>query len=108
MANAERIYSYPQINLLCIGAKLGGNSQGALSISSSAAETAAFTTRGLYDMWCDVDVYLKFGSGTVTDVTSGNGYLLRANTTIPFILDENEKIGAIAGGAGTLRYHKVS
>ena len=108
MPNAERIHTYPQINLLCIGAKLVGNSQGALSVSAAAAETSAFTAGGLYDMWCDVDVYLKVGSGTVTDVTSGNGYLLRANTTVPFIIDENDKIGAIAGGARTLRYHKVS
>jgi len=108
MSNPERMSIYPPINLLCIGAKLSGNSQGALSVSAAAAETSAFTLRGLYDMWCDVDVYLKVGSGTVTDVTSENGYLLRANTTVPFIIDENDKIGAIAGGAGTLRYHKVS
>lgn len=108
MPNAERIYTYPQINLLCIGAKLTGNSQGALSVSTSPAETSAFTSGGLYDMWCDVDVYLKVGSGTVNDVTSVNGYLLRADTTIPFIIDENDKVGAIAGAPGTLRYHKVS
>jgi hypothetical protein len=104
----EHAMVYPPINFLCIGAKLKGNSQGALSVSAAAAETSAFTLRGLYDMWCDVDVYLKVGSGTVTDVTSGNGYLLRANTTVPFIIDENDKIGAITSGDGTLRYHKVS
>ena len=108
MSNPERLSIYPPINLLCIGAKLSGNAQGALSVSAAAAETSAFTASGLYDMWCDVDVYLKVGAGTVTDVTSGTGYLLRANTTVPFIVAENDKSGAIAGGAGTLSYHKVS
>lgn len=108
MPNPERIHTYPQLNLLCIGAKLSGNSQVALSVSGSAAGTSAFTSGGLFDMWCDVDVYLKVGSGTVTDVTTSNGYLLRANTTVPFIVDENDKIGAISSGSGTLRFHKVS
>ena len=89
---------------------LKGNVQGALSVSATGAQTAAIAAGadGIYDMWCDVDVWVKVSQGTSSDVTSGTGYLLRANTTIPVKLDDGDKIGAIAGGAGTLRYHKVS
>lgn len=103
----EHNLTYPPINFLCIGAKLKSNSQGQLSVSAAAAETAAFATSGLYDVWCDVDVYLKVDTST-TDVTTATGYLLRANTTIPIVIGIGDKLGGIAGGAGTLRYHKVS
>jgi hypothetical protein len=107
MSNPERMSIYPPINLLCIGAKLSGNSQGALSVSAAADHTAAFETSGLYDVWCDVDVYLKVAT-TANDVTTSTGYLVRANTTIPIVIGAGDKLGAIAGGAGTLSYHKVS
>ena len=91
-----------------MGMVLQGNSQGALSISGSAAETSAFTEAGYFDLWSDVDTWIKIAP-VASDVTSGNGYLIRANTTYPNIMVlVGDKIGAIAGGAGTLRYHKVS
>lgn len=103
----EHAMVYPPINFLCIGAKLKGNTQGQLSVSAAADHTAAFETSGLYDVWCDVDVYLKVAT-TANDVTTSTGYLVRANTTIPIVIGAGDKLGAIAGGAGTLRYHKVS
>ena len=91
-----------------MGMVLQGNSQGALSVSGSAAQTSAFTEDGYYDLWSDVDTWIKIAP-TASDVTSGNGYLIRANTTYPnFMVLVGDKIGAIAGGAGTLRFHKVS
>ena len=86
---------------------LTDNAQGTpLSVSGTAAQTAALNG-GLYDIWCDVDVYLKVAT-TANDVTTSTGYLLRANNTIALLLPNDlEKIGAI-GGVGTLRYHKVS
>lgn len=87
---------------------LKGNSQGALSVSTSAAQTSAFSVAGYYDFWSDVDVYIKINT-TANDVTSGTGYLLYANTLLANVaIQVGDKIGAIAGGAGTLRYHKVS
>jgi len=87
-----------------------GNSQGALSVSGTGAQTSPFAAGadGVYDLWCDVDVWIKVSQATASDVTSGTGYLIRANTTIPVKFDDGDKLGAIAGGAGTLRYHKVS
>lgn len=82
-----------------------GLAQATLAVSASEAATAALT-EGIYDVWCDVDVWLKVGT-TVTGVTSSNGYLLRANNTVPLFVRDQSKIGAIAGGNGTLRFHKV-
>ncbi len=91
-----------------MGMVLQGNSQGALSVSGSAAQTSAFTEDGYYDLWSDVDTWIKIAP-TASDVTSGNGYLIRANTTYPNVMVlVGDKVGAIAGGAGTLSYHKVS
>ncbi len=91
-----------------LGITLQGNSQGALSVSGTAAQTAEFTADGYYDMWSDVDVWIKIAA-TANDVTTSTGYLIVANTVVPnFMINRNERIGAIAGGAGTLRYHKVS
>lgn len=91
-----------------MGIVLQGNAQAALSISGSAAQTSAFTEAGYYDIWADVDVYVKIAP-TANDVTTSTGYLITANTVVPnFMILKDDKIGAIAGGAGTLRYHKVS
>lgn len=76
-------------------------------MSGTADHTGAFTEGGLYDLWCDVDVYLKVGT-TANDVTTSTGYLLRANTTVPFIIGAGDRLGGIAGSSGTLRYIKVS
>lgn len=103
----EHLFQYPGLNLLAIGVKLKGNSQGSLSVSGTAAQTSAFVGNGLYDIWCDVDVYLKSAT-TSSDVTTSTGYLLRANTTVPFVIGDGDTLGAIAGSSGTLRYHKVS
>lgn len=76
-----------------------------LAVSGVAAQTAALTL-GVYDVWCTVDVYVKVHT-TANDVTVANGYLIRAGTTIPLRVLEGRKIGAIAGGAGTLSYHRT-
>ena len=89
---------------------LKGSVQGALSVGGTGAQTSPFADGddGIYDLWADVDVWVKVSQGTASDVTSGTGYLIRANTTVPVKFDDGDRLGAIAGGAGTLRYHKVS
>ncbi len=91
-----------------MGMVLQGNAQGQLSISAVAAQTSAFTEAGYFDLWSDVDVYIKVAP-TADNVTTLTGYLIRANTTYPnIVVLVGDKIGAIAGGSGTLSYHKVS
>lgn len=86
---------------------LSGNAQATLSVSTTAADTAALPG-GLYDLWCDVDVYIKVASAA-DDVTTSTGYLLRANTTLPNVYIPNAEVigGILASGTGTLSYHKV-
>lgn len=76
-----------------------------LAVSAAAAQTPALED-GEYDVWCSADVYLKVNP-VANNVTTANGYLLRANNTLPLSVRAGHKIGAIAGGAGTLSYHKV-
>lgn len=86
---------------------LEGNSNGSpLSLTTTAAQTAALTA-GVYDIWSDVDCYIKIGT-TANDVTT-SGYLLRANVTLPNVLiRKDRKIGGIvASGTGTLGFHKI-
>lgn len=84
-----------------------GAAQGQLSVSGTAAQTSAFVDEAIYDVWCDVDVYVKIAT-TANDVTTSTGYLLRVNNTVPFLIGVGDRIGAIAAGSGTLRFHKVS
>jgi hypothetical protein len=89
---------------------LKGNTQGALSVSATGAQTSPFSSGsdGVYDLWSDVDVWVKVSSGTASDVTSSTGYHIAANTKIPVKFDDGDRLGAIASSAGTLRYHRVS
>lgn len=83
-----------------------GNAAGTLTISGTAAQTAALDG-GMYDVWATEDVYIKT-AGTADDVTAANGYLIRLGETLAgLVVQEGDKIGAIAGAAGTLSYHKV-
>lgn len=85
---------------------LRGNAGVQLAVSAAAAQTPAVLPEGLYDVWCDVNVYVKIAP-TANDVTVLTGYLLRANNTVTMLVHPTDRIGAIAGGAGTLNYHRV-
>lgn len=81
-------------------------SRGSLAISATVAQTDVLA-EGIYDLWSDIDCYIKIAS-TANDVTTGNGYLLRANNTVAFDVRSGEKIGGIvASGTGTLSFHRV-
>lgn len=94
-------------NLTNAAVVLNGNAAAQLSVSAVAAQTAAITAGGIYDVWANVDVYVKVNE-VANDVTASTGYLIRAGTTVPVFVGDNEKIGAIAGSAGTLNYHRVN
>jgi hypothetical protein len=77
-----------------------------LAISAVAAQTAALV-EGRYDVWSDVDCFIKIHT-TANDVTTGNGYLLRANNTVTIAVREDHRVGAITTSAsGTLSLHRV-
>jgi hypothetical protein len=76
-----------------------------LAVSAAAAQTALLE-EGVYDVWCTVDVFIKVAA-TANDVTAANGYLIRQNNTVAVYVRDQSRIGAIAGGAGTLSYHKT-
>lgn len=85
---------------------LYSNSRTDIATSTVAAQSAALT-EGLFDVWSDVDCYIKVNP-TASDVTAANGYLLRANNTVVVFVRPGHKIGAIlAVGTGTLSYHRV-
>lgn len=86
-------------------AVIAGRSAVTLAVSTSAAETAALEG-GTYAVWCGVDAFLRVAP-VATGVTAANGYKLFANTLLWIEVPAGCKIGAIAGGAGTLSYHRV-
>jgi hypothetical protein len=83
-----------------------GYSAATVSSATTAAQSGVLN-EGVYDLWCTADTYVKVAP-TANDVTSGTGYLLRANNTVPFIVRTNSRIGCIMSTAtGTLSYHRV-
>lgn len=84
---------------------LEGNAAETVAVSAAAAQGRVLP-EGIYDVWCTVDVYVKVAP-TANDVTVANGYLIRANNTVSVLVRTGSRIGAVAGGAGTLSYHQV-
>lgn len=97
IANAERFTD---------AIDLEERAQATVSLSTSEANSNALSD-GVYDCWSDVDCWLKVGP-SAAGVTSSNGYLLRANNTVPLVVRDGSRINAIAGGNGTLRFHQVA
>lgn len=86
---------------------LGNARMADVALSTTAAQSAALN-EGVYDLWSTADTYIKVAT-TATDVTTTTGYLIRANTTVPFYVPQGAKIGGIlASGTGTLSGHGVS
>ena len=78
-----------------------------VSISTSAAQSGLLS-EGIYDVWTDVECYLKVAA-TANDVTTSTGYILRTGISLPLAIPNQTRIGAItASGTGTLNIHKVS
>lgn len=95
-------------------ANIAGNAQETLSVSSSAAQTAAVvhadTDDRVYDMWCDeADVYIKLAADAATGLTVALGYKIPRERVVPVRVPPNMKLGAItAATSGTLRYHRTA
>lgn len=87
---------------------IAGYSQVQISVSTSAAHSTALEA-GVYDVWCGVDVFVRIAPTTALAdaVTAANGYKIFANTVVALrVARAGDYLGAIAGGAGTLSYHK--
>ncbi len=95
------------------GIIIEGSRAATLAVSGTGATTGALP-RGTYDVWCDVDVWIRVDDTTLgspdrpQDVTTANGYKIFAGNVIPVEVGDARAIGAIAGGAGTLSYHKTA
>ena len=85
-----------------------GQAQQQLAVSAVAAQTPRLEA-GKYDLWSDLDIYIKVVStdDLVADVTVDDGYVIYAGNVVPISTDQGDKIEAIAGGAGILHYHRV-
>lgn len=79
-----------------------------LSVGITAAQTAAFASDGLYDIWCTAaELYIRVAADA-SGVTTSNGYLLKTGNTITFFVRAGDKVGGIlASGTGTLSIHGV-
>jgi hypothetical protein len=84
---------------------IAGHIQHQLAVSAVAAQTNVLP-EGIYDVWCTVDVYIKVAK-IATGVTTSNGYKIAAGNTVAVTIPADHKLGAIAGGAGTLSYHRI-
>ncbi len=84
-----------------------GQAQDSLALTSTGADTDALDA-GIYDLWCDLDVYLKVHATDASDVTTSTGYLMRSGNTITVKIRPDSKIGGVLGsGTGTLYFHKI-
>ena len=84
---------------------IDGFEQRTLAVSAVAAETPVLQ-EGVYDVWCSVDVFIRVGI-VATGVTTANGYKITAGNVVAVKVPDGRKLGAIAGGAGTLSFHRV-
>lgn len=86
---------------------LGGIAR-TLAVSTSASKTSTPLEPGVYDLWCDVDVFITAGTDPLnTAITTANGYKIFAGNVIPVRISSSSFLHAIAGVSGTLSYYKT-
>lgn len=82
-----------------------GSPSQSFAVSAAAAQSAPLPG-GVYDVYCDVDVFIKVDE-VANDVTTATGYKIFAGNVVPVNVGDSRCIGAIAGGAGTIKFQKV-
>lgn len=83
-----------------------GYEQRALYLSGTAIHSGKLLD-GVYDLWSDVDCFVRVAE-EAKDVSVTNGYPLLANNVVSFMVRRGRRIGAVTSGAtGTLRFHRV-
>ncbi len=74
---------------------------------SGTANASGSLRGGIYDVWSDVDCFVKVDE-EAKNVTATTGYPLMANNVVPFLVRQGRRIGAVtAGASGVLRFHCV-
>jgi len=89
---------------------LQGHSAESLSVSTSAEVTTSPLPPGKYAVWSDVDAYIKVhqDSSVADDVTTSTGFKVTGlSNPLPVLISSSAFLAGIAGGDGTLYYHKV-
>lgn len=85
------------------------NIEGRSQVTIASAAASALLTPGVYDIWADADqaVHVKLADTSTEALTasSSNGYLIRANNTIPVRVQSEAYIGF--AGTGALHIHQV-
>jgi len=95
----------PNFTMPCVD--IADSEQIRVAITSTSATATTNIAGAYYDVWSDVDVYVKVSRASASTVTATTGYLLRAGNTVPFGIRDGYQIGAIAASAnGTLVLHK--
>lgn len=84
-----------------------GYAQGNVPLTGTGADDDDLE-EGLYDVWCDDNVYIKVDPTDASDVTTSTGYLVRAGNTMTVKVRSGSHLGGVlASGTGTLYYHKI-
>lgn len=82
-----------------------GSPSGNFTVSAAAAQSAPLPG-GIYDVYCDVDVFIMVDE-IVNTVTTATGYKIFAGNVVPVKVADGRCIGAVAASAGTIRFQKV-
>lgn len=91
-----------------------GRSAVALALTANTAAATDQLQAGSYDVWCDQDCFVRVAKTTVAspdrpqDVTTANGYPVKANTVVTLDLANDCGIGAIAAANATFKFHRIA
>jgi hypothetical protein len=82
-----------------------GSPSQSFAVSNIGAQSVPLPL-GVYDVRCDVDVFIKVDE-VASDVTTMTGYKIFAGNVVPVNVADGRRIGAIAASAGTINFQKV-
>lgn len=89
---------------------LEGHSAQNLAVSATAA-SAQILEPGVYAVWATVDTSIKVAQSDTEaeSLTVATGFPITASSPVmPVRITRASYLGAIAGGSGTLYYHKIA
>ncbi len=79
-----------------------------VTLAATAVPSAAPAGgEGTYDLWADIDMFIKVKKAAAAAVTVLTGYKIYANNVIPVFIPAGYIVDTIAGGAGTMSWQKT-
>lgn len=87
--------------------RIDGNAGAELNFTTSAAQTATALPEGIYAVTPSVDCFIKVAA-TANNVTTVTGLKVFQDSMVLIWVPSGMRLGAIGGGAGVLKYHKVT